>query len=64
MSRGGAERKTQNPKQVPGSELSAQSPARADVGLEPTNREIMTEVRSGAEPTEPPRRPTLIFLRQ
>ena len=26
MSRGGAERETQNPKQAPGSELSAQSP--------------------------------------
>ena len=28
MSRGGAERETQNPKQAPGSELSAQSPTR------------------------------------
>ena len=32
------ERETQNLKQVPGSELSTQS----DVGLEPTNFEIMT----------------------
>ena len=38
---GGAEREgeTQNPKQAPGSELSAQSPRR---GPEPTNREIVT----------------------
>ena len=28
MSRGGAEKETQNPKQAPGSELSAQSPTR------------------------------------
>ena len=43
VSGGGAERErereTQNPKQAPGSELSAQSPM---VGLEPTNREITT----------------------
>ena len=32
------ERETQNPKQAPGSELSAEP----DVGLEPTNCEIMT----------------------
>ena len=40
-SRGGAEREreTQNPKQVPGSELSAQNPM---WGLKPMNREIMT----------------------
>ena len=41
------ERKTQNLKQAPGSELSAQSPmwgsnSQTDVGLEPTNREVMT----------------------
>ena len=33
------ERETQNPKQAPGSELSAQSPT---LGLELTDREIMT----------------------
>ena len=40
-SREGAEREkeTQNPKQAPGSELSAQSP---NAGLELTNREVMT----------------------
>ena len=32
------ERETKNPKQAPGSELSAEP----DAGLEPTNREIMT----------------------
>ena len=35
----GRERETQNPKQAPGSKLSAQSPT---AGLELTNREIMT----------------------
>ena len=48
MSRGGAEREreTQNPKQAPGSKLSAQSPTRGSnsrtAGLELTDREIMT----------------------
>ena len=37
MSRRGAERETQNPKQASGSKLSG-----PQVGLEPTNREIMT----------------------
>ena len=37
MSREGAERDTQNPKQAPGSQLSAQGPV-----LELTDREIMT----------------------
>ena len=36
---GQKERETQNPKQVPGSELSALSP---DAGLELTNCDIMT----------------------
>ena len=35
------ERETQNPKQAPGSELSAQS-TEPDAGLEPTNPEIVT----------------------
>ena len=38
MSRGGAERETQNPKQAPGSEPSAQ----LDMGLELTSRKITT----------------------
>ena len=37
---GHREREMQNPKQAPGSELSAQS--RMDAGLEPTDCEIMT----------------------
>ena len=39
MGVGQKERETQNPKQDPGSELSAQSP---DMWLEPMNLEIMT----------------------
>ena len=39
MSREGGERETQNPKQAPGSELSAQSPT---VGLKLMSHEIMT----------------------
>ena len=38
------QRETQNPKQAPGSELSARSPTR---GLELTNREIMTWAQVG-----------------
>ena len=38
------ERHTQNPKQVPGSELPAPSP---DAGLELTDREIMTWAEVG-----------------
>ena len=46
MSRGGAEREseTQNLKQAPGSELSAQSLMR---GSEPTDHEIMTLAEVG-----------------
>ena len=42
------ERKTQNPKQAPGSELSAHEP---NVGLELTDREIMTRAEVGC-PTD------------
>ena len=38
MGKGQSERETQNPKQAPGSKLSAQSPR----GLELMNHEIMT----------------------
>ena len=38
LSKGGAERETQNPKQAPGSERSAEP----DAGLELTNGELMT----------------------
>ena len=41
MSRGREERETQNPKQAPGSELSAQSPE-PNAGLELMSSEIMT----------------------
>ena len=57
---GGAEREgdteseAENLKQAPGSELSAQSPTQK---LELMNLEIMTEPKSEAQPTEPPRRP-------
>ena len=42
MGEGQTERETQNPKQAPGSELSAQSK-----GLKPRNREIMTWAKVG-----------------
>ena len=44
---GGAEREgeTQNPKQVPGSELSAQSPTRGSNSL--TDLEVMTRAKAG-----------------
>ena len=42
---GQRERETQNLKQAPGSELSARSPTH--MGLEPTNREIMTWAKVG-----------------
>ena len=45
MSGGGAERETQDPKQAPGSEPSAQ---RTDAGLELTDREIVTWLKSDA----------------
>ena len=43
------EKTTQNPKLAPGSDLSAQGPAQGpNTGLEPMNREIMTEPKSNA----------------
>ena len=41
MGEGQREKETENPKQAPGSELSAQS-TEPDAGLELTNHEIMT----------------------
>ena len=58
MSRGRAERETQNLKQAPGSELSAQSPTR---GSNPQTTS-WREVKSDAQPTEPPRCPKILFL--
>ena len=56
MSGGGAEREreTQNPKQAPGSELSAQGPMR---GSNSRSVRSCPEPQSDAQPTEPPRRP-------
>ena len=54
MSGGGRERETQNPKQVPGSELSAQSPTR---GLNSQAARSWPEPKSDASPTKPPGRP-------
>ena len=59
------ERETQNPKQAPGSKLSAQSPTR---GSNSWTLRSWPELKSDAQPTEPPRRPcydlflTEIFL--
>ena len=52
----GRERETQNLKQAPGSELSAQSPMR---GLNPQTTRSWPELKSDTPPTEPPRRPSL-----
>ena len=52
------ERETQNLKQAPGSELSAQSPTR---GSNPPTARSWPELKSDASPTEPPRRPCLYF---
>ena len=54
MSRGGAERETQNPKQAPGSELSARSPT---WGSNPRTLRSWPELKSDAQPTEPRKRP-------
>ena len=53
------ERETQNPKQAPGSELSAQSPTQ---GSNSQTVRSWPEPKSVAQPTEPPRRPSHIFL--
>ena len=55
---GQRERETQNPKQAPGSELSAQSPTR---GSNSRTVRSWPEPKSAAQPTEPPRRPWLIL---
>ena len=51
---GQRERETQNPKQAPGSELSAQSPTR---GSNSPAARSWPELKWDAQPTEPPRRP-------
>ena len=52
---GQRERETQNLKQAPGSELSAQSPTR---GSNPRTVRSWPEPKPDAQPTEPPKRPS------
>ena len=59
MGEGQRERETQNLKQAPGSELSAQSPTR---GSNSRTSRSWPEPKSDASPTEPPRRPTLLMF--
>ena len=54
MEEGQRERETQNLKQAPGSELSAQSPTR---GSNPQTARSRPELKSNAQPTEPRRHP-------
>ena len=56
----GTERGRQNPKQAPGSELSAQSLTR---GLNSQTVRSWPEPKSDAQPTEPPRRPNRFCLK-
>ena len=56
-SREGAQRETQNPKQAPGLELSAQSPTR---GSNSQTARSWPELKSDAQPTEPHWRPSII----
>ena len=55
---GQRERETQNLKQAPGSELSAQSPTR---GSNSRTMRSWPEPKSDAQPTEPPRRPKMFI---
>ena len=55
---GQREWETQNPKQAPGSELSAQSPMWGSNSQTPRS---WPELKSDAQPTEPPRRPNPLF---
>ena len=59
MSRAGAERETQNLKQAPGSELSAQS---LMWGWNSQTMRSCPEPKSDAQPTEPPRCPFLFYF--
>ena len=54
MGVGQRERKVQNPKQAPGSELPAQSPSE---GLQLMNHETLTWAEVRPYPTEPPTHP-------
>ena len=55
----GRERETQNPKQAPGSALSAQSPKRGSNSRTARSR---PELKSDAQLTEPPRHPSKINI--
>ena len=56
----GRERETQNPKWAPGSKLSVQSPTR---GLNSRSVRSWPEQKLDAQLTEPPRCPSLAFLK-
>ena len=58
---GQRERETQNPKQAPSSELPAQSPMRSSSSQ---TARSWPELKSDAQPTEPPRCPSNCFLNQ
>ena len=58
MGEGQRERETQNLKQAPGSELSAQSPT---WGLNPQTATSGPEPKRDAQVTEPPRRPNILI---
>ena len=60
MNGGGAEREGDTESET-GSRLRAISPE-PDAGLELTDREIVTWLKSDAQPTAPPRRPYLVFF--
>ena len=62
MNGGGAEREG-NTESETGSRLQAISPE-PDAGLELTDREIVTWLKSDAQPTAPPRRPGSIFYEE
>ena len=61
MNGGGAEREGDTTSET-GSRLRAVSPE-PDAGLELTDREIVTWLKSDAQPTAPPRRPAFTFPR-
>ena len=61
MNGGGAEREGDTESET-GSRLRAISP-QPDAGLELTDREIVTWLKSDAQPTAPPRRPDTLSFR-
>ena len=61
MGEGQRARKTQNLKQASGLELSARSPMR---GSHPQTMRSGPELKSGAQPNEPPRRPDVEYFRR